>query len=127
MPVLREHPNELVREQYIQTAAGTLGIDHGWFKSARGRSAQTGSPGSRAVDRYGPAADRSGGRRAARRVDRREEDVLRWAIHEPELVADWIDTSLFVDPIARAAFEQLSSADELHDALARARVRCGRC
>ena len=24
MPVLREHPNELVREQYIQTAAGTL-------------------------------------------------------------------------------------------------------
>ena len=44
--------------------------------------------------------------------------MLRWAIHQPELVVDWIDASLFVDPIARAAFEQLSSADELHDALA---------
>jgi hypothetical protein len=51
-------------------------------------------------------------------VDKREEDVLRWAIHEPELVADWIDASLFVDPVARAAFVQLSEADELHDALA---------
>ncbi len=37
VPVLREHPNELVREQYIQTAAGTLGIDHGWFKTAIAR------------------------------------------------------------------------------------------
>ena len=44
--------------------------------------------------------------------------MLRWAIHQPELVADWLDASLFVDPVARAAFEQLSSADELHEALA---------
>ena len=36
----------------------------------------------------------------------------------PELVADWLDASLFVDPVARAAFVQLSSAAELHDALA---------
>ena len=33
-------------------------------------------------------------------------------------MADWLDASLFVDPVARAAFEQLSSAAELHDALA---------
>lgn len=114
VPVLREHPNELVREQYIQTASGTLGIDHGWFKDA--------------VSRRGPArrdeASRDEGETNGRprvqriAVDPREEDVLRWAIHEPELVADWIDASLFVDPIARAAFEQLSSAAELHDALA---------
>ncbi len=44
--------------------------------------------------------------------------MLRWAIHDPELVADWIDASLFVDPIARAAFEQLSTSAELHEALA---------
>src|SRR6478735_10018035 len=41
VPVLREHPNELVREQYIQTAAGTLGIDHGWFKTAVSRRSPT--------------------------------------------------------------------------------------
>src|SRR5262249_52989919 len=45
-------------------------------------------------------------------------DVLRWAIHSPELVADWLDESLLVDPVARAAFVQLSQAAELHDALA---------
>ena len=37
---------------------------------------------------------------AARLHRPREEDVLRWAIHDPELVADWLDTSLFVDPMA---------------------------
>jgi DNA primase len=110
VPVLREHPNELVREQYIQTAAGTLGIDHGWFKEA--------------VSRRGAPRRDDGPREPARpqvhrvTVDPREEDVLRWAIHEPELVADWIDASLFVDPVARAAFEQLSGSAELHEALA---------
>ncbi|HEY3721725.1 MAG TPA: DNA primase [Acidimicrobiia bacterium] len=113
VPVLREHPNELVREQYIQTAAGTLGVDHGWFKTAVSRRSPTRrDEPSRAPER----AEVPPARRVA--VDKREEDVLRWAIHEPELVADWIDASLFVDPVARAAFVQLSEADELHDALA---------
>jgi DNA primase len=112
VPVLREHPNELVREQYIQTAAGTLGFDHAWFKEAiRRRPAprradpdDEGEPGPR---RAGPV-----------RVDPREEDVLRWAIHSPELVHDWLREELFVDPVARAAFVQLASAAELHEALA---------
>jgi hypothetical protein len=110
VPVLREHPNELVREQYIQTAAGTLGIDHGWFKEAvsrRGAPRRDDGPREPSAPRVHRVT-----------VDPREEDVLRWAIHEPELVADWIDASLFVDPIARAAFEQLSGSAELHEALA---------
>ncbi|MGZ6973258.1 MAG: DNA primase [Acidimicrobiia bacterium] len=113
VPVLREHPNELVREQYIQTASGTLGIDHAWFKQAIARS----GPVRRDVDRRDESERED---RASRRVvvDPREEDVLRWAIHEPELVADWLDASLFVDPVARAAFEQLSGSAELHEALA---------
>ncbi len=110
VPVLREHPNELVREQYIQTAAGTLGFDHGWFKEAISRPAPPPRQDDR--DRRGHARrGRAGVPGAASRVavDPREEDVLRWALHEPELVADWLDASLFVDPVARAAFEQLSS------------------
>jgi DNA primase len=113
VPVLREHPNELVREQYIQTAAGTLGIDHGWFKTAIARRGPV-----RRDERAGEGTggrDGATGRRVA--VDPREEDVLRWAIHDPELVADWIDASLFVDPIARAAFDALSASAELHEAL----------
>lgn len=115
VPVLREHPNELVREQYIQTAAGTLGIDHAWFKQAISRS-----PAVRRGGDEDDAEDREAETQRPRRVviDPREEDVLRWAIHSPELVHDWLDVTLFVDPVARAAFVQLSSAAELHDALA---------
>lgn len=109
VPVLREHPNELVREQYIQTAAGTLGIDHAWFKDAIRRRGVV-----RRQDDDEPAPRHP----APLTVDPREEDVLRWAIHSPELVADWLDESLLVDPVARAAFVQLSQASELHEALA---------
>jgi DNA primase len=113
VPVLREHPNELVREQYIQTASGTLGIDHAWFKQAVSRQ----GPARRDIgELQRPDRDRQAPSHVA--VDPREEDVLLWAIHDPELVADWLDASLFVDPVARAAFEQLSSAAELHEALA---------
>jgi hypothetical protein len=50
-------------------------------------------------------------------VDRRELDVLRWAIHRPELVADWLDESLFVDPTARTVFELLTETGTFHEAL----------
>lgn len=107
VPVLREIPNELVREQYIQLVAGTTGIDHAWFKQA---VARRGAPRATGAE--------SEGRRAAPvAVDRREEDALRWAIHRPELVVDWLDAPLFNDPVAREAFEHLWSADELHEAI----------
>jgi DNA primase len=107
VPVLREIPNELVREQYVQLVAGRTGFDHAMVKSAVTR---------RGVRR--PAADGAATARARPvTVDRREEDALRWAIHAPELVVDWIDASLFADPLAREAFEHLWSAEELHDAI----------
>ncbi|HEY7439736.1 MAG TPA: DNA primase [Acidimicrobiia bacterium] len=107
VPVLREHPSELVREQYIQQASGTLGIGHAWFKEAIARS---GAPSGR------PTQDSPAPRRV-QHVDRREEDALRWAIHDPGIVADWLDASLFADPTTRAAFELLANAQEFRDAL----------
>src|SRR6266702_3811428 len=50
-------------------------------------------------------------------VDRRELDVLRWAIHSPELVADWLDASLFIDPAARSVFELLAESATFQEAL----------
>ena len=108
VPVLREIPNELVREQYIQMVAGTIGIEHAWFKQA---IARRGAPRPRADQGAGE------GRIAPVVVDRREEDALRWAIHQPALVVDWLEATLFSDPIAREAFEHLWSADELHEAI----------
>jgi hypothetical protein len=57
-------------------------------------------------------------RREPVRVGRRELDVLLYAVHEPELVVDWLDARLFADPIARAAFEAIASTDNMHDAIA---------
>jgi hypothetical protein len=54
----------------------------------------------------------------ARRVDRREVDLLLYAVHDPELVEEWLDARLFADPVARTAFEAVVDADDFHDALA---------
>jgi DNA primase len=105
VPILREHPSELVREQYIQLAAGTLGFQHAWFKNEIARG-----PQSRPVNE-------ANGRRPVHAVDRREADAVRWAIHRPELVVDWLDASLFADPVARDAFEHLAGAQDLHEAI----------
>ncbi len=118
VPVLREHPSELVREQYIQTAAGTLGIDHAWFKQAISRSPAPRRGGGGEEDAVFESREERAERPRPVVVDPREEDVLRWTIHSPELVHDWLDATLFVDPVARAAFVQLSSSAELHEALA---------
>ncbi|HEX6311659.1 MAG TPA: DNA primase [Acidimicrobiia bacterium] len=106
VPVLREHPSELVREGYIQSVAGTLGIDHAWFKEAiaRRRVPQEARP------REGPPA-------SPRPVDRRELDALRWAIHEPHLVADWLEPALFDDRRAREACDLLMSSSTFREAL----------
>jgi DNA primase len=104
VPVLREHPNELVREGYIQRVAGTLGVDHAWFKEAIARGS-------------GPPPRRSPSRPTARPIDRRELDALRWAIHRPDLVVDWLDTPMFSDPVAKAAFAVLLGADTVPAAI----------
>ena len=108
-PVLREIPSELLREQYIQQVSGRTGFDHKTIKDAVAR---------RNAPRRGPEPEEPAARlREPIRVDRREEDALRWAIHQGELVVDWIDASLFWDPVAREAFEYLWSSDDVPEAI----------
>jgi DNA primase len=107
VPVLAEHPNELVREGYIQRVAGSLGVDHAWFKEAIARGGR----------RRRPPEEPSTPDAAGVEVDRRELDALRWAIHDPELVVDWLEAPLFTDPTARAVFEQVEATSEFREAL----------
>lgn len=116
VPVLREIPNELVREQYIQTVAGRTGFDHAMVKDAVARRR---APRRRDED-PGSELEEQGVRRRAAPVDRREEDALRWAVHNPELVIDWMEPALFVDPVAREAFEALWHAEDVPEAIERA-------
>ncbi len=112
--IVAAHPNELVRDQYVMKLAGTLEIDADRLRDAVRSAARSGRRSTREV---------TGGDQKApmqRQIDPRELDVLRWAIHEPAVVADWVEASLFSDSVARAALNHLVDAPTFHEALERA-------
>jgi DNA primase len=112
--IVAQHPSDLVRDQYVMKLAGELDIDADRLRETVARQRRESSTPR-------PAADGAPSARPPRadvRVDRRELDVLLYAVHEPELVVDWLDARLFTDPIARGAFEAIASADDFHLALA---------
>lgn len=123
--IVAQHPNELVRDQYVMQLAARLRIEADVLRStvagARARGGQRPTP-AREASRRAQARDEAPATpdeaaSAIQAIDRRELDLLRWAIHEPEMVADWIEASLFADPAARAVFELLVSSHTVHDAL----------
>ena len=111
VPILRQHPSELVREGYIATVAGELGFDHAWFKQAIA-SARPAAPRPQA-----PPSDERSDIIEIPRIDRRELEALRVAVHEPELVAHALDAPLFNDPVALRAYTALATAETFHAAL----------
>jgi DNA primase len=110
--IVAAHPNELVRDQYVMKLAGMLEIDADQLRAAV-RAGPRRRPGRDAR----PGGDTETPAPRPTQVDRRELDVLRWAIHRPELVADWLDASLFVDPAARSVFELLAESATFQEAL----------
>jgi len=119
--IVAQHPSELVRDQYVMKLAGELDIDADRLRDVVARHRKEQASGARPGPGGGarPTADEPRStRRAPVRVDRRELDVLLYAVHEPELVVDWLDDRLFVDPLTRGAFDAIASSDSIHDAIA---------
>jgi DNA primase len=98
--LVAQHPNDLVRDQYVMKLAGRLDIDADRLRETVARAHNRPHVASvrTAVE---PAP-------AARSVDRRELDALRWAVLAPELMSGRLDTQFFADPVARAAFDALT-------------------
>lgn len=117
VPVIADHPNELVREGYIGQVAGALGLPHTWFKDALARQAR-----GRRRD-TAPMRDRDAAARDVEGLDRREVEALRIAVHAPEHVVTLLDASLFSSPTTQDAFEVLASAHSLHEAIDAAEPR----
>src|SRR3989440_519830 len=111
--IIPSHPSELVRDQYVMKLAGMLDIDADQLRAAvrAGPRRRQARESGRGGDTDAPPPPRP------TQVDRRELDVLRWAIHSPELVADWLDSSLFIDPAARSVFELLAESATFQEAL----------
>jgi DNA primase len=96
--LVAEHPNELVRDQYVMKLAGRLQINDDRLREAVERSRHGERPRVASASRPVPT----------RPVDRRELDALRWAVHAPTVVSGRLAFELFVDPLARDAYQSLS-------------------
>ena len=110
--MVAEHPNALVRDQYVMQLADALDIDADRLREevrAAGRAPRR--------DRQPPPGPDGPPRPPPRPIDRRELDVLRWAIHEPDLLADWVDEVLFSDPITKDAYHRLAATPSITDAI----------
>jgi len=134
LAAVAEHPNELVRDQYLMSVADRCRLDAASLRPVLERLVRQGPPAQ--VDtargaRRGPADEApvqpatpaaSGNGRGPRRQGsdamRAGLEALRLAVHRPELVAHRLESVLFVDPVQRAAFDVLAEADDVHDALA---------
>ncbi len=133
LAVVAEHPNELVRDQYLMFVADRCRLDPDALRALAGRVAQRAA--SAPVEGNGSRPPRSGapgpgpgtgtgGSHVAEGRPRRGADVsrpgleaLRLAVHRPEEVADRLEATLFPDELQRAAFAALTGADDLHEAV----------
>src|SRR5207249_12283203 len=113
MAVIAEHPNELVRDQYVMEVADRTRIDPDRLRRLPVRRGPGPDPAARST------AERPG---RARREERAgpEVEALRLAVHRPEEVADRLEEVLFADELNLAAFRALVSSATLHEAIERA-------
>jgi hypothetical protein len=114
LEVIAEHPDVLVRDQYLMELADKCRIDVDRLRD--GSLAASGAPASNRDGRDGRPRPEPAGPRSAR-PDSPELQALRVAVHDPEPVAALLDEMLFDDPIALGAFRALAAAPTFHDAI----------
>jgi DNA primase len=127
-----EHPNELVRDQYLMLVADRCRLEPASLRPLADRLAR--ARPAPAPRRSGPAPDAGdvgrgpggrgpGGRGPGTAPPPRSPalrpglEALRLAVHRPESVVDRLEPHLFADELQRRAFEVLLAADTLQEAL----------
>jgi DNA primase len=113
MAVIREHPSELVRDQYVMDVASRTQLDPDRLRQVRSRPASTDGGRGRALP-----VDRP--RRPRPRADSPEVEALRLLVHRRDEVERWLDPVLFDDPVAAEAYEALAAAPGVREAAAQA-------
>ena len=115
MTVVAEHPNELVRDQYLMQVADRCQIDPerlrggGWRKLLPAEAPDPRRRGPAPASARPPVIERLPGGP--------ELEALRLTVHRPEAVAGRLAEALFAEELYRAAFGALSSATTLHEAI----------
>lgn len=150
LAAVAEHPNELVRDQYLARVADRTGHDptrlRALLESRRRGAERAGTPAAGGdepppyddadAERFadpGAASTRGAGGgagrpRAGRAIEggsRAGRDALLLAVHEPARVAELLEDVLFVDPVQAEAFRALGGARELGEAIEAAGPEAG--
>lgn len=128
-----EHPNELVRDQYLMLVADRCRLDSASLRQLAERlvGRRRGAPEARSrpkpsepslVGEPGRAASGAArgpapGGRGAGESGRPGLEALRLAVHQPEKVARRLEPVLFADALQRRAFEALLASESLQGAL----------
>jgi DNA primase len=99
MAGVREHPSDLVRDQYVMVVSDRTGIEPDRLRLL--------------LEGRGPARATV----SARRPEGPEVEALRLAVHRPEEVADRLHEALFADPVTLAGYRALCSATTLAQAI----------
>ncbi|HEX2851378.1 MAG TPA: DNA primase [Acidimicrobiales bacterium] len=108
LAVVAEHPNELVRDQYVMRVADLCRIEPQRLRE------RVGAPRARRT----PLVDAAPRRRSDAGP---EVEALRLAVHRPEEVADLLEPVLFADEVHLGAFEALCKSHTLPEAIEAAR------
>ncbi len=101
LALIREHPSELTRNEYVGRLATVLDMPVDELQ--------------RAVHQHRPV--RVGASPPPRRPEGPEVEALRLAVHRPEEVADILHEALFADPVVLAGYRALCSATTLAQAV----------
>jgi DNA primase len=120
--VIGEHPNQLVRDQYLMQVASRCRIPIEQLRS--GGFVTSGSNGGPESGRVGPGPGGRGrampvdrGRRPVRRRDSPEIEALRLLVSSPDLIAGQLDERLFADEVNLEAYRAISLTPDLHEAV----------
>jgi DNA primase len=117
LAVIREHPNELVRDQYLMELADITRIDVDQLRRQAAGAPEPASGGRGGAD--GRRRPREPEAPAARGRGRETAEIkaLRIAVHDPGPVAPLLAEMLFVEPVTLGAYRALAGAQTFHDAL----------
>ena len=102
LPLIREHPNELVRDQYLMEIADRCQIDPDRLRAALTKGGSVGVPVARprVSQRAGP-----------------ETEALKVLIHRRDEVQGSLHPALFTDELCAAAYRSLAATTTLHEAI----------
>lgn len=106
LAMVAEHPDPLVRDQYVMTVASRCQFEPDIIRSML-----------RDGPRSAPRVDHHARARPTERRDSAELEVLRLAVHRGDEVLELLVPDLFVDQLCGTVYDLLCKFDSLHDVI----------